>query len=237
MPSKSRRAGVRHLAIALVVLAAFLGLAAVASAATVQTVTVQSGPGVPGTPDLKVQASSDGTTWNQAYNVAPNPRYSTIPGTGWDSITPTGADAAGNFYYRAFIDVPSNAVNPSLSGQYYSDNQGTVFVNGSQVAQNNPCGGVGEGADYGYQGAPATSFSSPLTPGSNTLSFTVNNCATGPTGIDFTATVTYTLYPTAKEQCKDGGWQNYTDRNGTPFKNQGDCVSYVATDGRNQASG
>ncbi len=39
--------------------------------------------------------------------------------------------------------------------------------------------------------------------------------------------------PTSKDQCKNGGWQNYTDGNGTPFKNQGDCVSYVATGGKN----
>ena len=36
--------------------------------------------------------------------------------------------------------------------------------------------------------------------------------------------------PTKKEQCKSGGWQNY----GTTFRNQGDCVSYVATGGRNE---
>lgn len=35
------------------------------------------------------------------------------------------------------------------------------------------------------------------------------------------------LEPTDKDQCKKGGWQNYTDASGNPFKNQGDCVSYV----------
>jgi hypothetical protein len=32
----------------------------------------------------------------------------------------------------------------------------------------------------------------------------------------------------AKEQCKNGGWRNY----GTTFKNQGQCVSFVATGGK-----
>ena len=32
--------------------------------------------------------------------------------------------------------------------------------------------------------------------------------------------------PTNKNQCKHGGWQNYTDNNGHPFRNQGQCVSY-----------
>jgi hypothetical protein len=36
--------------------------------------------------------------------------------------------------------------------------------------------------------------------------------------------------PTNKDQCKNGGWQNY----GTSFKNQGDCVSFVATQGKNE---
>ena len=36
------------------------------------------------------------------------------------------------------------------------------------------------------------------------------------------------LLPTAKEQCKDGGWQVYG-----VFKNQGDCESFVATGGKN----
>ncbi len=37
--------------------------------------------------------------------------------------------------------------------------------------------------------------------------------------------------------CKHGGWKTLTDSNGRHFKNQGDCVSYFATNGRNLASG
>jgi hypothetical protein len=36
-------------------------------------------------------------------------------------------------------------------------------------------------------------------------------------------------FPTSKEQCKNGGWRNFPG-----FKNQGDCVSFVATGGRNR---
>ena len=35
--------------------------------------------------------------------------------------------------------------------------------------------------------------------------------------------------PTTTAQCKDGAWMNF----GGIFKNQGDCVSYVATGGKN----
>lgn len=35
--------------------------------------------------------------------------------------------------------------------------------------------------------------------------------------------------PETKADCKKGGWMNY----GGMFKNQGDCVSFVATNGKN----
>jgi hypothetical protein len=41
--------------------------------------------------------------------------------------------------------------------------------------------------------------------------------------------------PTASDQCKKGGWGYLTD-DGTRFKNQGDCQSYVATGGKNEAA-
>jgi hypothetical protein len=43
-----------------------------------------------------------------------------------------------------------------------------------------------------------------------------------------------TAPPTDKDQCKKNGWKSF---NNPTFKNQGDCVSYVATGGRNGANG
>jgi hypothetical protein len=40
-----------------------------------------------------------------------------------------------------------------------------------------------------------------------------------------------TCLPTTKEECKNGGWRDFG-----VFKNQGDCVSFVATGGRNPAA-
>jgi hypothetical protein len=40
------------------------------------------------------------------------------------------------------------------------------------------------------------------------------------------------VLPTSKEDCKKGGWQKYG-----VFKNQGDCVSFVATHGKNPPAG
>lgn len=59
--------------------------------------------------------------------------------------------------------------------------------------------------------------------------------------LNVTATVAVTttpnLVPTTANQCKGGGWQELTDNAGTSFKNQGDCVSFVATGGTNTAAG
>jgi hypothetical protein len=40
------------------------------------------------------------------------------------------------------------------------------------------------------------------------------------------------VLPTSKDQCKDEGWRSFG-----VFKNQGDCVSFVATHGKNPPSG
>jgi 6-phosphogluconolactonase len=39
------------------------------------------------------------------------------------------------------------------------------------------------------------------------------------------------LVPSSKDQCKNGGWREFG------FKNQGDCVSFVVSRGKNQPSG
>jgi hypothetical protein len=58
-------------------------------------------------------------------------------------------------------------------------------------------------------------------------------CADGPRrfGRDLTFATTPPPPPTSKEQCKHGGWKNYPQ-----FKNQGDCVAFVATAGKNEPS-
>ena len=41
-----------------------------------------------------------------------------------------------------------------------------------------------------------------------------------------------------KEACKNGGWQSLVrSEDGTPFKNQGDCVSYAAQGGTPEPAG
>jgi hypothetical protein len=51
----------------------------------------------------------------------------------------------------------------------------------------------------------------------------------GPNG---TQQLIVTCLPTTKEECKNGGWRTFG-----VFKNQGDCVSFVATGGKNPPAG
>lgn len=76
----------------------------------------------------------------------------------------------------------------------------------------------------------ASAFSFVATGASSTLTFaSTMTSACGP-AIDFVR-VTETVATGAL--CKKGGWATMFDTVGNMFKNQGDCVSYYATDGTN----
>jgi hypothetical protein len=68
------------------------------------------------------------------------------------------------------------------------------------------------------------------TTGSTTLSFISTTATAFGPAIDNVA-VTETV--AMKDDCKDGGWQTMLDTAGNSFKNQGDCVSFFATKGKN----
>jgi choice-of-anchor C domain-containing protein len=68
------------------------------------------------------------------------------------------------------------------------------------------------------------------TSASTTLSFV--STTAGPTGPAIDNVVITETVPT-KADCKGGGWQAMIDNAGNHFKNQGDCVSYFATKGKN----
>jgi len=51
----------------------------------------------------------------------------------------------------------------------------------------------------------------------------------GTVAFEITATPPLVGPPTSKDQCKNDGWRSF---NNPAFKNQGDCVSYVATGGK-----
>jgi len=78
--------------------------------------------------------------------------------------------------------------------------------------------------------------SAPLTPGVYNIvgqAMLTYFCSQGWDPNGGTVIAQIVVAPTDADQCKDGGWQNF----GGIFKNQGDCVSYVATHGTNLPSG
>jgi hypothetical protein len=62
----------------------------------------------------------------------------------------------------------------------------------------------------------------------NTFLFFGNSHVTGTVFSNLNVTLPPPSLPTTTAQCKDGGWRSYG-----VFANQGDCVSYVATKGKN----
>jgi hypothetical protein len=54
----------------------------------------------------------------------------------------------------------------------------------------------------------------------------------GSGGLDLWMTTRAQIFPTTKDECKNGGFERFGI-----YKNQGDCVSYVATNGSNQPAG
>jgi choice-of-anchor C domain-containing protein len=59
--------------------------------------------------------------------------------------------------------------------------------------------------------------------------------AYGPALDNVNVTETVPIVPTAND-CKNGGWVTMIDTQGNSFKNQGDCVSFFATGGKNLGS-
>jgi hypothetical protein len=138
----------------------------------------------------------------------------------------TGPDGFGGFPPAANYTDPS-ANSGTLLGSVDGGNTWSAIGAGPTVVQ-----GPGE-----------------LLLATNDINPAFSNCnVAGPTGCygdntgAVSAVITFSTFatfatPTSKASCKKGGWQSLTDANGTPFKNQGDCVSYVATGGFNLAAG
>jgi len=61
----------------------------------------------------------------------------------------------------------------------------------------------------------------------------VNIASTGPllrsTGTVSGTLILQSLTPHSKAECKKGGWRNLVNDQGQPFRNQGQCVSYVVS--------
>ena len=143
------------------------------------------------------------------------------------SVAKTVADAAGN------VSDPSNVVSVSIDKTPPTLNPavpGPVYL-GSTVEATPGATDTVSGVDSATCSAVDTSS---LGPKSLTCS------GTDQAGNVVAQVVSYTVVarvPLASQDCKGSGWRTRVDATGRAFRNQGDCVSWVATKARNGASG
>jgi hypothetical protein len=141
---------------------------------------------------------------------------------------PSGADPSGsaswnNFYGSPFFHFQGSVVCLQVDG-----NQADMVVRVDQAASTlsfesftfhlvdgGPAGSGQDRIDWTFGALPTTCAQLPVTTNSSTV-------VSGDIAIEDAPEL-----PTAKDQCKNGGWRDFG-----VFKNQGQCVSFVATGGK-----
>lgn len=143
----------------------------------------------------------------------------------WSSAC-TATDTESHSFSKTF---QVNGTVTAASESFAVDNFGTVTINGHLVIS-----ALGDGG-ANFRDVQTADVSAYVHGGTNTIVVTdrnqPNNSAPGwgnPAGVVSNLAVTYQPLPTSTDQCKKDGWIQYQ-----VFKNQGDCVSFVATGGTN----
>lgn len=154
-------------------------------------------------------------------------------GAGAMSIDLSGADAGslsqtfdttiGNTYTVAFLLSGNPDGPPSPKMLEVSATGGTTGMYSHDTTGSDPTSMVWTPETFEFL---ATSTSTTITFVSTT---------SGPYGPALDDVVVTETVPT-KDECKDGGWESMIENAGNGFKNQGDCVSYFATKGKNLGS-
>lgn len=87
--------------------------------------------------------------------------------------------------YSTAFTLPAGATNASLTGSFLADNRGDGFLNGAAIGGHSAAVGGG-----GFANPVSISTSSNFVPGTNTLSFKVQDFG-GVAGLTFSVTLTY----------------------------------------------
>jgi hypothetical protein len=124
-----------------------------------------------------------------------------IPGASWvgiesgcsDSLNPPPAAENSNkmYIYDAEFSMPSCYTNASISGLMEADNGAAAYLNNNLIGYQSIVdgGGVPNFSNPAQPFGPTSSF---IAPGTNILDFLVEDHSVPQTGLDFSATITYT---------------------------------------------
>jgi choice-of-anchor C domain-containing protein len=163
-----------------------------------------------------------GTYWPASNGV----RSIDLNGTDSGAISQTLTTTIGNTYFVTF-DLSGNPEGPPDAKTL------TVGATGATPASYTYDTALAGNTVADMKWAPQT-YSFLATSSSTMLSFTSTTIggAYGPAldNVNVTENV-----PTVND-CKNGGWATMIDTQGNSFKNQGDCVSFFATKGKNLGS-
>ena len=173
--------------------------------------------------------------WSATYSL-PKPTTVTLPATANYQVVACGTwDNFGHGY----VDAAYNAGYVGYGPEDWTNHQQGWPGNGAIWGQLLINGAVPGWGAYN----PTHVYSTTLTGASGSLKLDIyDGDTTGPLWqwyFDNYGSLSVDIYqlppprPTSADQCKNGGWQNY----GGIFKNQGDCVSFVATNGKNPPAG
>jgi len=164
---------------------------------------------------------SGSVDWVGTYWPAPDGGMSLdLSGTSAGSISQTFDTTIGNTYTVAFL-LSGNPEGPAeLKTVDVSATGGTPTSYSHDTT----------GSDLATMVWTPETYEFLATSASTTISFVSTNDS--PWGPALDNVVVTESVPT-KDECKDDGWQSMIDNTGNSFKNQGDCVSYFATNGKN----
>jgi len=143
-----------------------------------------------------------------------------LSGADAGSVSQTFDTTIGNTYTVTFALSGNPDGTPAVKTLEVSATGGTTGLYAHDVT----------GTDLTTMAFTTEEYSFLATSASTTLTFL--STTEGPFGPVLDNVVVTESVP-VKDDCKNGGWQSMIDNAGNSFKNQGDCVSYFATKGKN----
>ena len=175
-------------------------------------------------PDTSIEGWSvdaGSVDWIGTYWPAPDGAMSIdMSGADAGTLSQTFETTIGNTYTVSFLLSGNPAGPPSLKTLEVSATGGTTGLYSHDTTGTDLASMVWAPQTYEFFATSATT----------TLTFSSMTAGAFGPAID---NVVVSEDVAEKDDCKNGGWESMLDTAGNGFKNQGDCVSFFATEGKN----